>query len=268
MTAALARRPDRRAGEFWWLLVSSPEILVFLFFMITDPKTMPASRPGARVYAVAVGLLATLLIAPQTTEFATKVAILGALALVCAARRSSSSLGRRHARARARLGRVPEPTGRAGAARRSSPRSRSARSCSPPGSRARPDIAGAAAAGPRAALPRAIVVAEGHEVASIDQATARAIARDLVADLRTELTALRTRRSEARRDRRQRNVAGLALVADARAVVADDRAGVRRRADRMSLEPRHGQGPPTSSRDRPGHARRVDLRPGTDVREP
>ena len=30
--------------EFWWLLVTSPEILVFLFFMITDPKTIPASR--------------------------------------------------------------------------------------------------------------------------------------------------------------------------------------------------------------------------------
>ena len=65
--------------EFWWLLVSSPEILVFLFFMITDPKTIPASQNGRRVYAVGVGLLATLLIAPQTTEFATKVAILAAL---------------------------------------------------------------------------------------------------------------------------------------------------------------------------------------------
>ncbi len=43
-------------------------------------------RPGRRVYAVAVGLLATVLIAPQTTEFATKVAILGALFAVCATR--------------------------------------------------------------------------------------------------------------------------------------------------------------------------------------
>ncbi len=73
-------------AQFWWLLVSSPEILVFLFFMITDPKTIPASRRGRRVYAVGVGLLATVLIAPQTTEFGTKVAILAALALVCATR--------------------------------------------------------------------------------------------------------------------------------------------------------------------------------------
>ena len=26
---------------FWWVLVTSPELLVFLFFMITDPKTIP-----------------------------------------------------------------------------------------------------------------------------------------------------------------------------------------------------------------------------------
>ena len=32
---------------FWRVLVSSPEILVFLFFMITDPKTIPRGRPGA-----------------------------------------------------------------------------------------------------------------------------------------------------------------------------------------------------------------------------
>jgi ASPIC and UnbV/FG-GAP-like repeat/NQR2, RnfD, RnfE family len=72
--------------EFWRVLVFSPEILVFLFFMITDPKTIPAGRAGRRLYAVAIGLVAVLLIAPQTTEFATKVAVLAALAVVCAAR--------------------------------------------------------------------------------------------------------------------------------------------------------------------------------------
>jgi hypothetical protein len=72
--------------EFWRVLVFSPEILVFLFFMITDPKTIPASARGRRLYAVAIALVAVLLIAPQTTEFATKVAVLAALAIVCAAR--------------------------------------------------------------------------------------------------------------------------------------------------------------------------------------
>jgi Na+-transporting NADH:ubiquinone oxidoreductase subunit NqrB len=69
--------------DFWWLLVTSPEILVFLFFMITDPKTIPAGGRARIAYAVSIGLLATLLIAPQTTEYATKVAVLSALAIVC-----------------------------------------------------------------------------------------------------------------------------------------------------------------------------------------
>ena len=70
---------------FWWVLVSSPEVLVFLFFMITDPKTIPDGARARRLYAIAVGLLAALLIAPQATEFASKIALLGALAIVCAA---------------------------------------------------------------------------------------------------------------------------------------------------------------------------------------
>ena len=92
MTAAWHVGPIEGAA-FWWLLVSSPEILVFLFFMITDPKTIPSSHKGRRAYAVGVGLLATLLIAPQTTEFATKVAILGALFVVCATRGAIELVG-------------------------------------------------------------------------------------------------------------------------------------------------------------------------------
>jgi Na+-translocating ferredoxin:NAD+ oxidoreductase RnfD subunit len=71
--------------HFWWVLVTSPEVLVFLFFMITDPKTAPRAAKARLVYAVALGLLASMLIAPTTTEYASKVALLGALALVCLA---------------------------------------------------------------------------------------------------------------------------------------------------------------------------------------
>jgi hypothetical protein len=71
---------------FWWVLVTSPEVLVFMFFMITDPKTTPRGRVARVVYGVGVGLLATLLIAPMQTEFQAKVALLGSLTLVCAAR--------------------------------------------------------------------------------------------------------------------------------------------------------------------------------------
>ena len=73
-------------ASFWWTLVSSPEILVFLFFMITDPKTVPSGRRARAVYAVGLGLLASLLIAPATSEFWTKVAVLGSLTIACAVR--------------------------------------------------------------------------------------------------------------------------------------------------------------------------------------
>jgi Na+-translocating ferredoxin:NAD+ oxidoreductase RnfD subunit len=73
-------------AELWRILVFSPEILVFLFFMITDPKTVPETPSMRRAFGASIGLLSILLIAPQTTEFATKVSVLAALFLVCAAR--------------------------------------------------------------------------------------------------------------------------------------------------------------------------------------
>lgn len=72
--------------ELWRSIVLSPEILVFLFFMITDPKTVPSGARGRRAYALGVAAIACLLIAPVTTEFWTKVAVLGALVAVCALR--------------------------------------------------------------------------------------------------------------------------------------------------------------------------------------
>jgi len=71
--------------HLWWVLITSPEVLVFLFFMITDPKTAPRSPSARLVYAVSLGVLSAVLIAPTTTEFAAKVALLGALAIVCLA---------------------------------------------------------------------------------------------------------------------------------------------------------------------------------------
>jgi Na+-translocating ferredoxin:NAD+ oxidoreductase RnfD subunit len=71
--------------HFWWVLVTSPEVLVFLFFMITDPKTAPKSQSGRLYYAASLGLLGALLIAPWQTEYASKVALLCSLAVVCLA---------------------------------------------------------------------------------------------------------------------------------------------------------------------------------------
>jgi Na+-translocating ferredoxin:NAD+ oxidoreductase RnfD subunit len=85
MTARWHLGPIEGAA-FWWFLLTSPEVLVFLFFMLTDPKTSPKGGRDRVIYAVSVGLLATLLIAPMRTEWSTKVALLAALTVVCGAR--------------------------------------------------------------------------------------------------------------------------------------------------------------------------------------
>jgi hypothetical protein len=68
--------------EFWWAIVTSPEVLVFLLFMITDPKTVPAGRVARVAFGVTVAITTTLLVAPQTNEYDTKVALLASLAVV------------------------------------------------------------------------------------------------------------------------------------------------------------------------------------------
>jgi hypothetical protein len=72
--------------DYWRVVVTSPEVLVFLFFMITDPKTVPAGRVGRVVFGFLVAVASTLLMAPQSDEFGTKVALLGGLVVVCAFR--------------------------------------------------------------------------------------------------------------------------------------------------------------------------------------
>ncbi|HYM84166.1 MAG TPA: hypothetical protein VEY67_08450, partial [Candidatus Dormibacteraeota bacterium] len=62
--------------RFWQVVVTSPELMVFLFFMITDPRTVPSGRVGRLVFGLLVAALSTLLIAPQTDEFGTKVGLL------------------------------------------------------------------------------------------------------------------------------------------------------------------------------------------------
>ena len=71
---------------FWEVMITSPEVFIFLAFMITDPRTAPETARGRQIYAVAIGLLAALLIAPMQTEFWAKVALLASLTIVCAAR--------------------------------------------------------------------------------------------------------------------------------------------------------------------------------------
>jgi Na+-translocating ferredoxin:NAD+ oxidoreductase RnfD subunit len=72
--------------DFCRVIVTSPEVMIFLFFMLTDPKTVPAGQVGRVVFAVLVGIASVLLMAPQTDEFGTKVGLLAGLVLLCAAR--------------------------------------------------------------------------------------------------------------------------------------------------------------------------------------
>ncbi len=72
--------------DFWRVIVTSPEVLIFLFFMITDPKTALAGQVGRVVFGILVAVASTLLMAPQTNEFGTKVGLLAGLVVICAAR--------------------------------------------------------------------------------------------------------------------------------------------------------------------------------------
>jgi hypothetical protein len=72
--------------DFWRVIVASPEVLIFLFFMITDPKTVPAGRVARIAFGFLVAVASVLLMAPQTNEYGTKVGLLAGLVVVCAAR--------------------------------------------------------------------------------------------------------------------------------------------------------------------------------------
>ena len=55
--------------DYWRVIVFSPEVLIFLFFMITDPKTAPLGRVGRVVFGLLVAVASTILMAPHTDEF-------------------------------------------------------------------------------------------------------------------------------------------------------------------------------------------------------
>src|SRR6478736_6172801 len=182
--------------SFWWLLVTSPEILIFLFFMITDPVTIPKGRVARFVYAVSVGLLATLLIAPQTTEYATKVSVLTALALVCAARplleRFLPVPGSDEDRAWA-WGRGLTRRGRAATAGLALAAAGFAGLVLVAGIPARQGPATVSSLPGGEPLPTVSVTATDGVSGRVDSGTANGIARDVVLDLRSDGDALRLR---------------------------------------------------------------------------
>lgn len=72
--------------DYWKAIVTSPEVLIFVFFMITDPKTVPRGRVGHVSFCFLVAVACVLLMAPQSTEYWSKVGLLGGLTLMCALR--------------------------------------------------------------------------------------------------------------------------------------------------------------------------------------
>ncbi len=85
MTAAWALQPVC-GFDFWRVVVTSPEVLIFVFFMITDPKTIPVRSAGRLVWAFSLAMVCALLMAPQTTEFGVKVGLLAGLVVMCPVR--------------------------------------------------------------------------------------------------------------------------------------------------------------------------------------
>ena len=174
--------------EFWRVLVFSPEVLVFLFFMITDPKTTPAGPHGS-----------------------THLRRRGRASRGVADRTGDDGVldeGRAPRRAHARLRRAPgrRSPGPAPAGLRHAPRRSALGALAVSGAAAfagllllagipaRPSEAFArGSTAETGTVPVATVLPSKGVATQINPALARQITSDLVSDLRTEAEALRHR---------------------------------------------------------------------------
>ena len=213
---------------FWSTLVTSPEVLLFMFFMITDPKTVPRGRVARVAFAVCVGLLGALLIAPQKTEFGAKVGLLSALTIACAARplleRFLPSPGEAGDRLGAALSHVVPRRALAAGALVAAPALYVVLLLLA-GTPARLGGEALAASGPPPSSLPPVTVLHADDIASqIDRPLALRVAADAIADLKTTNDALR------RRD------AALAEPAAAGAWLADVRRRVRQATGGEEIE--------------------------------
>ena len=245
--------------DLWWLLVTSPEILVFLFFMITDPRTIPETARGRRIYAISVGLVACLLIAPWTTEFAAKLAVLGALTIVCVARPPLLLLGAGVGSTRSRSACARHP-GLPSSGRESWRPRRGGRARRGGDSRrARPRRSPRRSSTGR--VPQ-VTVERSEGLATMDEATARRIAASLVADLSRSADALRERdRAKAREGATGAWLADLWQRIDAARGATIEVPDVRRGACPSEPRARNRPGPARRRRHADGHDAGGDVRP-------
>jgi Na+-transporting NADH:ubiquinone oxidoreductase subunit NqrB len=80
---------------YWADIALSPEVLIFVFFMMSDPQTAPKAPVGRVVYGASTAVVAAGLLFFQPTEFGIKLAILSSLTVVCALVPVIESLSRR-----------------------------------------------------------------------------------------------------------------------------------------------------------------------------
>lgn len=71
-------------ADYWLRICTSPEVFVFVFFMMSDPATAAKTPRGRIAFGVLTAVVAAALIAPQSTEYGVKAAILASLTLACA----------------------------------------------------------------------------------------------------------------------------------------------------------------------------------------
>ncbi|MES1247763.1 MAG: MFS transporter [Actinomycetota bacterium] len=222
-------------GYFWSVLVTSPEVFIFLSFMITDPRTVPETARGRRIFAITIGLLASLLIAPMRTEFDAKVALLGSLTIVCAARPLLIL-----ARERFTLPTIRKPALRAGAAFGMAAFAGLVVVAGSPARSFARVSSSTSAAGVQLTIRHTV------GVVSINQATGRQIAADAIDDLRLASQALAHRDAAA-----AKAFAAGSYLADLRSTIAasgDKSITVPSyRVSTISLALQHavGQAPPT-----------------------
>lgn len=77
-------RADSVCGLNYWIGIAlSPEVAIFVLFMMSDPRTSPRTMTGRVLYGGLVSLVAIGLLSVQPTEYGIKVAILAALVVVC-----------------------------------------------------------------------------------------------------------------------------------------------------------------------------------------
>jgi len=71
-------------AEYWLRICSSPELLIFVFFMMSDPATAARTPLSRVIYGAGTAVVAAGLIVGQQTEYGIKVAILASLTISCA----------------------------------------------------------------------------------------------------------------------------------------------------------------------------------------